>query len=272
MFRTHFFHRVKLFVLTVLTILTVTSCSKDEKFKYEGTVVNINNEPVVSAKIQIFESAQDWLTGRNVIATMTSDKVGYFKSGKIFEAGDYFIFVEKLDSSNWVYRDVEQGIYPKVSIPEDGGKSYTVEFNNMALLARTNWVLTNLHKEYTKPGATAVEWQSIWTSVNNCRRDNYIKFNSDLTMTVSEGKSVCSGKKAEVEARFIPPMIMGKLSCSTLPNSSQDVKEFEYFDWPELKAKNGKMFLDCNQSIGQLYIMYTDSKGLTVLEVYTRRN
>tara|TARA_R110002050_G_scaffold109799_4_gene221535 strand:- start:39389 stop:40207 length:819 start_codon:yes stop_codon:yes gene_type:complete len=268
----HLYYQLKSVIYIALIAVLASSCNrKPELFAYTGTVVNPDNEVVVGATIQIFESPEDWLTGHNVIATMNSDKAGYFESEKIFESGDYYIFVEKLDSSNWEIRKVEQGIYPKVSIPSDANKQYVVDFNNMSLMANTNWVLTNVHREYTKPGETAIEWQSIWSSVSYCKRDNYITFNKDLTMLISEGKSICSGRQQTVIADFVPPIIFGMNSCTNLPNTSQDVKEFEYSNWPEMKAKEGRMFLSCNQSIGQMYILYKATTGLMVLEVYSRR-
>jgi hypothetical protein len=252
--------------------LFFSSCKKQsELHSYSGYVVNPQNEPVVSATIQIFETPEDWLTGHNIVATMQSDLAGHFESEKIFESGDYYVFVEKLDSSNWEIREVEKGIYPKVSIPFSNGSYEVIDFNNMSLMANTKWKLTNVHREYTKPNHTAIEWQSIWTSINNCRRDNAIYFNKDLSMRISEGDVICSKQERNVLANFVPPIIFSSNSCTNLPNTSQDVKEFEYYNWPELKAKSGKMFMACNQSVGQLYIYYKSDDGRMMLDVYSRR-
>lgn len=272
MITTHLLHKLKSVLYIAAILVLASSCNKKEElYSYQGTVVSPDNKVVVSATIQIFETPEDWLTGHNVIATMQSDRAGYFESEKVFESGDYYIFIEKYDSSNWEIRQVEQGIYPKVSIPSDEGKRYVVDYNNMSLMASTKWVLTNMHKEYTKPGATAIEWQSIWSSVNNCKRDNSISFNRDLSMIVSEGNTVCSGEERTIVGDFVPPLIMSSNSCTQLPNTAQDVKEFEYSNWPEMEAKGGKMYLACNQNIGQMYILYKATSGLMVLEVYSRR-
>ncbi len=256
----------------VASMVTLNSCAKkSELVSYEGRVVSTTGKPVVSATIQIFETAEDWLTGHNVIASMTSDFSGHFESGPIFEPGEYYIFVEKLDSSNWEIRKVEQGVYPKVSIPEDKGLNYVIDYNNMSAMASTQWVLTNVHKEYTKSGHTAIEWQSIWTNINNCRRDNYIAFNKDLSMRVSEGDITCSGGERNVLGSFVPPIIFNSNSCINLPNTSQTVKEFEYSGWPAMKAKDAKMYLACNQNIGEMYVYYEANDGKMMLDVYSRR-
>jgi len=262
------------FIVILLALLTVgiSSCSKnDELTSFEGVVVNPNGDYVVNATIKVFQDPEDWLTGHNVIATMQSDLVGHFESAKIFDAGEYYIFVEKYDSSNWEIRSVEQGVYPTVSIPGDPGTRYTVDYNNMSLLASTNWVLTNVHREYTKPGSSVKEWQSIWSSVNNCRRDNSIVFNKDLSMRVSEGDIVCSGEVRNILGTFVPPLIFSANSCKNLPYTSQGVKEFEFDGWPQIQSRGGKMYMDCNQSIGQIYVNYTGDDGLMRLDVYSRR-
>ena len=259
-------------LIFVASIATLSSCSKNSKLvSYEGRVVNPDGKSVARATIQIFETPEDWLTGHNVLATMTSDFAGHFESEPIFEPGEYYIFVEKYDSSNWEIRKVEQGVYPTVNIPEDKGGTFIVDHNNMSLMASTQWVLTNVHKEYTKPGHTAIEWQSIWTSTNNCRRDNYIQFNKDLSMRISEGDILCSSEERNVLGSFIPPIIFSNNSCTSLPNTSQSVKEFEYSGWPGMKAKEGKMYLACSSAVGEMYVYYKANDGKMMLDVYSRR-
>lgn len=266
-------HKYVLLLLLVYVTVALSSCKKDSGLhSYSGYVVNPDNKPVAKASIQIFKTPEDWLTGLNAVATLRSDLAGYFESDKIFESGDYYVFVEKLDSSNWEIRQVEKGVYPKISIPSSNGNSLTIDFNNMSLMASTEWVLTNVHREYTKPPHTAIEWQSIWSSVNNCRRDNAIYFNKDLSMRISEGNIICSKQERNILASFVPPLIFSSNSCVNLPNTSQDVKEFEYHNWPEMKAKDGKMFLACNQNVGQLYIYYRGNDGKMMLDVYSRRD
>lgn len=253
-------------------MLTLSSCSKkDDLVAFKGYVVNADNRSVPVATVEIFRTAEDWLTGHNVVAKLSTDNAGYFESEKIYEPGDYFIFIEKYDTSNWEIRQVEKGIFPKIAAPGDENKVHTIDYNNMSAMASTSWILTNVHKEYTKPGATAVEWQSIWTGVNNCVRDNEIFFNKDLTMRVYEGRTICKGKERNVVGTFVPPIIFNANSCMDLPNTSQAVKEFEYWGWPEMEARDAKMYLSCNSSVGQVYIYYTGNDGLDILEVYTRK-
>ena len=260
-----------IFIL-IFTAFIGTSCSKNEELVgLKGTVVNVDNKPISLAKVELFKSSNDWLTGHNVVAIAQSDLIGEFEFQDVLEAGEYYIFIEKYDTSNWEIRDVEQGIYPKITIPENNNQKYVIDYNNMSLMANTRWELTNVHREYTKPGEIAVEWQSIWTGINNCRRDNSITFTKDLKMLISEGQTVCKGESFEIEGTFVPPIILGSNSCIKLPNTSQNVKEFEFSNWPEMEQVNAKMYLACNQSVGQLYIYYKGNDGLMVLEVYSRR-
>ena len=256
----------------LLHALLFSSCSKKDDFQaFKGTVVNATGQNVPDARVQIFNTPEDWLTGHNVVASFRTDASGYFESSAIYEAGEYYIFIEKYDTSNWEIRKVEQGLYPKISIPEDINKTHIIDYNNMSNMAGTSWLLTNIHKEYTKPGATAKEWQSIWTGVNNCVRDNELFFNKDLTLRVYEGNTVCKNKQKNIIASFVPPIIIDPNGCSNLPYTAQGVKEFSYSDWPEMEAKNAKMYISCNSSVGQVYILYTGNDDLQVLEVYSRR-
>lgn len=259
-------------MVTILLMGTMlSSCNKqDEMLRFEGRVVNEDNEPVSGAVVEVFSTAEDWLTGHNVVVTMRSNYDGDFKSDAIYEQGDYYIFIEKYDTSNWNIRDVEVGRYPTISLPSDK-RDHLVEYNSMAAMSNTEWLLTNIHQEYSKPGETAVEWQSIWTSSNNCVRDNRIYFQKDLNMRISEGNIVCGNKEMNIVATFVPPIIFSMSSCEKLPNTSEDVKEFEYSGWPYMENREGKMYMSCNEAVGQLYVYYRADSGKMTLEVYSRQ-
>lgn len=262
----------KLFFLSILSLLlgTVTSCKKEEMIAFTGSVVSVNNTQIAGATVEIFKNSEDWLTGQNVVATLTTDLAGRFESAAIFEPGQYYIFIEKRDSSNWELQQVEQGIYPQLNLPEDEELIHTIEFNNMSAMSQTSWKLTNVLREYTKPGATATEWQSIWSSINNCKRDDKMVFNKDLSMKFSEGTTICQENEGDVIANFVPPLIFDVQGCETLPFTKVGVKEFNYSNWPEMEAKGAKMYLSCDQSVGQTYIYYMGDNDLMVLEVYSR--
>ena len=260
-----------IFIL-LMFIMVSTSCSKqNELVGLTGTVVDVNNKPISLAKVELFKSANDWLTGHNMVASSKSNLIGEFEFEDLLEPGEYYIFIEKYDSSNWEIRSVERGIYPKITIPDNDNERYVIDYNNMSLMANTQWELTNVHQEYTKPGEIAIEWQSIWTSINNCRRDNSITFTKDLNMIFSEGQIVCKGVSPNNDGTFVPPIIFGVNSCTTLPNTTQDVKEFEFSGWPLMEQNGARMYLACNASVGQLYIHYKGENGLMMLDVYSRR-
>jgi hypothetical protein len=248
----------------------MTSCSKEEHYEVKGTVLDLNSAPVISAKVQIFKNPEDWLTGHNVIATMQSDMLGEFVSPKIFEAGDYYIFVEKYDTSNWNIRDVERGVFPKITLPLENGTTQIVEQNNMRLLANTNWKLTNILREFTKPDVGTIQWNSTWSTSNNCEKDNELYFGKDLTLRVSEGNYICAGTERNTLGSFVPPMIFTSLGCEQLLHTSQKVKPFEYSNWPEMETKQGKMYLACDQSVGQLYVIYKNTPTTKKLLVYSK--
>lgn len=265
------FHTTTNLLLGLFLLVGLLSCSKsDELIAFKGKVVNIDNKTVTGASVQIFNTAEDWLTGHNIVANLRTDALGNFESEKAYQAGEYFIFIEKYDTSNWEIRKVEQGIYPTISIPEDENKTHTIDYNNMSAMASTAWILTNVHREFTKPGATVSEWQSIWTSINNCRRDNKMFFEKNLSFRFSEGNYICNGQERNVIGTFIPPLIFSTQSCTTLPNTTQLVKEFEYEGWPEMEQLGAKMYLSCNPNVGQIYIHYEGLDGLEILEVYSR--
>ncbi len=260
-----------LFLAAISTLLTFSSCSKKEELvAFKGAVVNASNRSVAGARVQIFNSAEDWLTGHNVVATMTTDVFGQFETQPIYDAGEYYIFIEKYDTSNWEIRKVEQGIYPKLTMPEEAGSTHMVDYNNMSTMANTSWKLTNIHREFTKPGATAKEWQSIWGGANNCKRDNAIYFNKDLSMRISEGDFVCSGEERNIIGTFIPPLIFNSSSCQNLPLTAIAVKEFEFSGWPKMEARNANMYLTCSNSNPEVYVHYVNDNNLQVLEVYSR--
>lgn len=227
---------------------------------------------MVEARIQIFKSSQDWLTGHNVLATMKSDLIGHYESSKIFEEGDYYIFIEKHDTSNWDIRDVEKGIYPTIHLPVDGVFNQVIEQNNISLLANTTWGLVNILQEYSKPNETAIQWHSSWSTTNNCEKDNKLFFGKDLSLRVDEGNSICLGAEANVLAKFVPPIIFSSQSCENLPHTSQKVKPFEFSEWPVMEASDARMYLACDQSVGQLYIIHTSPNGTDILNVYRRLN
>ena len=256
-------------LLLVIPIF-LTSCSKDQLYEVKGTVVDVNNTPVVNAKIQIFNTSEDWLTGRNVVTTLTSDVIGEFKSAKVFEKGQYYMFIEKYDTSNWNINEVEQGVYPQINIPIEDASTHVIEYNNISLLANTNWKLTNTLREYKKTNMSAIEWRSTWSSARPCIRDNSLHFGKDLSFRMSEGNVVCSGKTENTLGTFVPPIIFSSMSCQNLIHTSQKVKTFTYDGLDNLSSKNAEIFVSCEQSVGQLYILYDVSANQKGLEVYSK--
>ena len=260
-------------LLSILMLTVMSSCRKEsELYAFEGRVFNTQNEPVVSAQIQIFKSPNDWLTGHNVLLTMSSDMIGHFESSKAFEAGDYYIFVEKYDTSNWNIRDVEKGIYPKITLPTDGEIQQFIEPSNMALLANTNWKIVNVLEEYTQSGHTAIQWRSIWSNMMSCKKDNTLKFGKDLSLNIGEGPAVCVNAQESIIGTFVPPMIFSSLGCDKLPNTSQKVKPFEFSGWDYMENRSAEMYLACDQSVGQIYIYFNGENGKMLLHVYDRTN
>lgn len=253
-------------------ILSFFSCNKQELYKIEGTVLDLTGKPVNKASIEIFKTPNDWLTGHNVVATMKSDLNGEFSSSPIFEGGDYYIFVEKYDTTNWNIRDVEKGVYPIIHLPLESPTIQPVEASNMGLLANTAWKISNTMEEYTKSGSSSSEWKSTWSNQNNCIRDNTLFFGKDLKMIIDEGDIVCRNTPETIEGSFLPPVIFTEISCETLLHTSQKVKPFEFYGWEELTSKNGTMYVSCNSSSGQLYITYNINQSKKALVVYTRIN
>lgn len=253
------------------SIVFLFSCKKEsERHAFKGDVINSKNQPVVNASIKIFKTPEDWLTGHNMVVQLQSDLAGHFESAKIYEEGKYYIFIEKYDTSNWELSEVQKGNYPTITLPVNDDLSRTIEPNNIGLLANTSWRLTNILKEYTKNGQSAVEWHSQWPITNNCFKDNKIHFKKDLTMIIEEGKTVCTGNIPNTIGNFVPPMIFTAWSCQKLPNSSQNVKEFEFSGWPEMEAQNAQMFVSCNQSMGLLYVYYEGTGDKMMLNVYSK--
>lgn len=262
---------VLIWVALFLLSSPFSSCNKQEDlYSFKGRVINANQEPVHNATIEIFATADDWLTGLNAVTRIKSDYDGYFESSESYTSGSYYIFIDKYDTSNWDIRSVENGQYPKVTIPSEP-KDYLIEYNNISLLANTVWLLTNRHQEFTQPGQNATEWRSKWTSVNNCIKDNKIFFYKDLTMRISEGTTVCNNAEENIEGTFVPPIIFSATSCENLHNTSVRVKEFLYYGWPEMENKSGHMYLACDQNTGQLFIYYTGENGKKYLDVYSRQ-
>ncbi len=249
----------------------IQGCSKTEKHEVQGTVLDINKNPVASAKIEIFESPEDWLTGHNVLATMSSDLIGEFESPQIFEEGTYYIFVQKHDTSNWNIRDVEDGKYPTITLPMEGRTIQSVEANNMGLLANTSWKLTNSLEEYEMSGTKTKQWRSIWVNTNNCKKDNTLHFGKDLSLRISEGDVICKDTERNLLGSFVPPMIFTSYSCENLLYTSQKVKPFTFEGWESMKNKQAEMFLACDQGLGQMYIVYQINNNTKGLMVYTRR-
>lgn len=259
------------FVLMTIPVI-FNSCSKDELYNIEGTVLDITGNPVVNAKIQIFKNTDDWLMGKNNLATMNSDLLGEFKSSKIFEEGDYYIFVEKNDTSNWNINNIEQGVYPIISVPLENRTIQSIEPSNIRLLANTSWKISNTLEEYHKNGSSSSEWKSNWTVYNNCEKDNLLHFSKDLTMRIDEGQTLCQNIPKEINGTFAPPIIFTSQDCEQLLHSSQSVKPFEYEGWDELKELNGEMLISCNQSLGYLYILYDISPSKKGLKVYIKED
>ncbi|MFT4753803.1 MAG: hypothetical protein ACI85Q_001351 [Salibacteraceae bacterium] len=257
--------------LFFLSIFFITACSKTELHSFTGTVLDNEQRPVINAIVKVFETPQDWLTGHNVVTTMSTNLVGKFESSTTYESGDYFIFIEKLDTTNWNIRDVEKGIYPQISLPQDNEYRETIEHNNMGLLANTNWELTNILTEYTRPNTGTKQWLSIWSTTNNCEKDNMLHYGKDLTLRINEGNAICSGNERNILGSFIPPLIFTTYSCDQLIHTSQEVKQFEFSGWPKMNNRNGEMFLACDQSIGQLYVTYNKSAESKRLLVYSRK-
>ena len=261
----------KLLVAFIIIGATFYSCQrKNDTYAFEGTVLNINGDPVVDAKVEVFTTPHDWLTGHNVIASMTTNLRGNYKSNPIYEEGKYYLFIEKYDSSNWEIRDVERSIYPSVNLPLDGPIKSVIEQSNMSLLANTKWKITNILKEFSRNNHQDVEWISNWSKLNNCDKDNQLFFGKDLSLRIYEGNSICSGKKENILTTYVPPIIFSDLGCESLTNSTQKVKEFEVENWEGLEYINAKFYLDCNQSLGQLYIIFENGNGGLELHVYKK--
>ncbi len=246
------------------------SCEKrEELYAFKGTVTDIHDQPVAHAKIQVFHTSNDWLTGLNEVARFQSDLSGRYASRKIYESGSYFLFIEKYDSSNWEYREVERGVYPTVTLPIAGYPTQIIQHNSMSLLANTQWKISNVLLEYSVSGSAIKEWRSTWAETNNCKKDNTLHFGKDLSMRIGEGNLVCLGKSQNILGSFVPPLIFTHWSCEKLLHTSQKVKNFEYANWPEMETKNGQMYLACNRSVGQLYVICKESPECKKLYVYS---
>ena len=89
-------------------------------------------------------------------------------------------------------------------------------------------------------------------------------------LRMNEGNSICVGKERNTLINYVPPMIFNTLGCQSLPNSTQKVKQFEHSGWDEMEGANANFYLDCNVSLGQLYLIFETSQGKKELHVYKK--
>jgi hypothetical protein len=261
------------FLLFVFGITVLSSCSKQEEdmYAFSGVVYNAKNEPVKGAEVEIYPTSNDWLTGHNMVVRLTTNEFGAYQSNKAYPAGTYYIFIEKIDSTNWNIREVEQGNYPSVTLPQNNSNMENViDYSSMSVIANTKWILVNQMVEYSKPGNSVKEWQNVWSQTNNCMKDNAIIFDNTTKFLKSEGQYICKGEQQNERVQFTPPLFLSSLTCENLPNTGVLVKEMEYYDWPEFEQKDGHIYMACDRSIGQLFFYYLNDNNQRVLEVYSR--
>lgn len=258
--------------LLVMLLIFSASCSKkEEQYAFSGVVVNTQGEPVAGARVDIFPTPEDWMTGHNKIKTLTTDANGTYQSLDIYDAGDYYVFVKKADSTNWSVSDIDAGNFPKVTLPQSNPSHRSViDYTSMSVIANTTWKLVNVMQEYSKPGSAVKEWQNVWNSVNNCMKDNEIIFDNTTKFLKSEGQYVCRSADENNLVRFIPPLILSQLSCINLPYTGVLVKEMDYFDWPEFENRDGHIYMGCDRAAGQLFLYYLNENNQRTLEVYSR--
>ncbi|MFT4753073.1 MAG: hypothetical protein ACI85Q_000609 [Salibacteraceae bacterium] len=258
------------FFIINLLLCSLFSCAKTELYGVSGIVVDEYGNSVSNATIEIFTRPEDWLTGQNVLVTMVSDRNGDFESSKIYESGSFYIFVKKLDSSNWNIRDVEQAIYPQIELPLSNKTVQVITRNNMSLLANSEWEITNVLLEYSNGDNNVTEWQSIWESTNNCIKDNSLHFGKDLSVRFCEGTYMCMGSNINELGVFVPPMIFSSMGCTNLIHTNQKVKPFEISGWTEMEGKDAVIYLDCDLGLNQIYLIYKHTPSTKRLHVYSR--
>ena len=246
------------------------SCKKEELYAFKGTVLNKEKKPVVNANVVVFNSTEDWLSGKNAIAKMSTNILGEFKSSNSFNEGDYYIFIDKKDTTNWNVEEIKLSVYPKISLPSNESYQQVINHSNINVFVNTKWKLSNILKEYVKSGKENLQWVSIWAKTYPCNKDNTLSFGKDLSLYISEGSLICDNEK-DITATYTPPTgTFVAVTCEHLLHTFQTVKRVGFDGWPQIKAKNGEMFITCDQTIGQLYVIYDETPTLKKLLVYSR--
>lgn len=251
----------------------ISSCSKNKEqlHAFSGIVYNAKSEPVEGARVNIYPTSNDWLTGHNKLKTLITNADGRYQSVAQFEAGDYYVFIEKVDSTNWSVAEIENGNFPKVTLPQaNSNMESIIDYTSMSIIANTNWKLVNVMEEYSKPGQSVKEWRNVWSITNNCMKDNEIRFDNTTKFLKTEGQYVCKWNSDDERVQFTPPLILSTLSCSNLPLTGVLVKEMEYYQWPDFEEKDGHIYMACDRSVGQLFLYFLDDNNKRVMEVYSR--
>lgn len=181
--------------LILIFVGTFFSCNKEHpKTTFDLTVNNGTGVPVAGATLRIFASESDYFSGI-VKETFTTDNNGVFSTtSSEYQDKQFYAEAEKNGILSWPATAVKgQGNIIKLS------NDYSF-YND---LVGKQWKLSNV----------TIDGASVWNSVSDCSKDDYIIFQKNLKTIYNQAANVCAGASATIETTFYLPSSKNEINA-----------------------------------------------------------
>lgn len=187
--------KIKIWIFIVL--LGFLACGDDGEgtppafgyIVYDGEAPPVNNMIRRSsfANVKAYSSAEAWLNGDAPIKSFTVNDEGEYESEEVFPLSAVF-YVENGAYNNWPHFLNEQlNEDPNIT---DRYTGTTTVFNTL----KDQFLSVN--SKIFLISDVLVNSVSVFGSVSDCSKDNYIQLTKNAKLIYSEGSSVCEGKSA----------------------------------------------------------------------------
>lgn len=254
----------------LLTLLLVTAACGDDGegspgffdyivFQGEAPPINNQMQRAPNATVKVYASAQAWLDGEAPLKTYTANS-----QGEVFrqsEASDKFpngavVYAELEAANNWpvfLSQPLEEHDPGMPDYKSGSATLYNTFMNDFLNAASKSFLLTDLR----------VNNVSIFESVADCSKDNFLRLKKDGNLFYSEGANVCAGKTATANYEIIIPQ--SKINAPIITLNSTVLYDFGVI-WADV---NNKIYI--KQDFTQIW--FKTNEGINeYISIYTRQD
>ena len=183
--------KIKIWYLVLL--IAFVACEEEEEnltffySTYNGEV-DESSYPMPGVTVKAYSSSEAWYNNDAPIKTFTTDSEGKYISTDKFYDGTVF-FAEELNYNNW-----PRFLSDDLNFQDDGTLSagallYVSFLQDIESVSDKTFLISDV----------LLNDVSMFSSISDCSKDNYIMLSKDLKLMYNEGSDVCDGQSQQVE-------------------------------------------------------------------------